>query len=114
MLRKTKVFATARQKRPSEASTRTLSRPANVGAVTRSQCMNTSASANAIGYSANTRRNAAYGAPSREPDRSSARTNDIPRFCCCLRQCLANRNRSVNRGGLVRFRDDIEDLDNVG
>jgi hypothetical protein len=50
MLRNTKVLTTARQKRPSEASTRTLSRPANVGAVTRSQCMNTSASANAIGY----------------------------------------------------------------
>src|SRR6476660_7907159 len=114
MLRNTKVLTTARQKRPSAASTRTLSRPANAGGVTRSQCMNTSASANPIGYTANIRRNAAYGAPSNEPDRSSARTNDIPRLVCCVSERFPNRNGPVNRRALVCLRDEIEDLDDVG
>jgi hypothetical protein len=45
MLRKTNVFPTARQKRPSFASSLTLSNPAKDGAVTRSHCKNTSTSA---------------------------------------------------------------------
>jgi len=49
MLRKTNVFPTARQKRPSFASSLTLSNPAKDGAVTRSHCKNTSTSANTIG-----------------------------------------------------------------
>src|SRR5687768_14397473 len=113
MARKTNVFRTACQKRVSCASVRTLSRPANDGTVTRSQCRPTSTSAKAIGYAANASRNTRYGAASSQPERSSARTEDPPRVGGGPREGLPDRHRPVDRARLVRLRQHVEDLDDV-
>src|SRR6266542_1750789 len=114
MLRKTKVFATARQNRLSLASRRTLSRPVKAGSVTRSHWRKTSITANSIGYAAKASRNPAYGAASSVPDRCSARIQNIPRFGSRACQRLSDGDSAVDGGFLVRLRDKVEDLDYVG
>src|ERR1035437_4658034 len=105
MLRNTNVLATARQNRPSWRRSRILLAPANVGTVTRSHCRKTRTRANAIGYTANTSRNAAYGAAISEPDFCSARIHDVPRFAGGLLQCILHRSSLVDRGLLIGFRE---------
>src|SRR5512141_3231156 len=97
MARKMKVFPTAFQKRASLESRRTFCRPANEGVVTRSHCIKTSTSAKTIGYAANAIRNNAYGAASREPDRCSARIDDLSRFRRRSAQRLPDWNLTVDR-----------------
>src|SRR4051812_33230414 len=90
-----------------------LSAPANDGAVTRSHRINTRASANAIGYAANASKKIAYGPESSAPDRASARINALPRLARRLRERLLHRRDTVDPGGFVRLRQQIEDLDDV-
>src|SRR5687767_3347714 len=111
--RKTKVFPTARQKRPSRRSSLMLSNPAKAGSVTRSHWRNTSTSAKTIGYAANAMRNAAYGADISHPDRASARIDDLARFSRGTRERLTHRDGTVDRRAFVRLRQQIEDLDHV-
>src|SRR5919204_3614510 len=113
MARKTSVFSTARQKRASCASSRTLSSPANDGAVTRSHRIHTSARANTIGYAANASIHAAYGAASTHPARSSARIDDRARFGGGFRERDADGNRAVDGALLVGVGEEVEDLDHV-
>src|ERR1700686_2461961 len=113
MLRKTKVLRTARQKRPSWISSRTLSAPANVGVVTRSHCRKTRTSANTIGYTANISRNAAYGPAISDPDFSSARIYNICRFASGFLQRVLHRSCRVDGGFFIGLRQQIENLNDV-
>src|SRR5688572_2310689 len=103
--RKTKVFATARQKRASTASSCTLSSPAKDGSVTRSHRMNTSASAKITGYATNARMKTVYGAVIIHPERVSARIDDLLRLGRRAGQRHPHRDDAVDAGCLVGLRD---------